>query len=59
MNDLQTAAKMAFHTMISAINYLAIIEDPRAKLQIRRLHDAVKELEKVIIQTKTNQIKGK
>ena len=59
MTDLQTAAKMAFHTMISAINYLAIIEDPRAKLQIRRLHDAVKELHTLILQTDTNKIKGK
>lgn len=59
MTDLQTASQMALHAMISAINYLTIIEDHRAKLQIRRLRDAVKELETAIIQTKINQIKGK
>lgn len=36
--------QMALHAMHSAREFLAIVEDPRARLQETRLHDAMREV---------------
>ena len=44
------AMQMALHAMHSAREFLAVVEDPRSRLQETRLHDAMREVRAAMTQ---------